>query len=155
VGDGAMRRGGGARAEIAAVYCDEARTKTFQARVILVAARLIDYAFTPEFRLQRLHRDTIRLHRAVPAPLAHEFVDEHALRRIGQQPALAAATLLGRAGLVVDQDGETGGLAQGALHLIENRRGGESLLPWKTPRRRNLLGSSLMTTMRFAPSAAI
>ena len=61
----------------------------------------------------------LRLLRAVAAALADRVVDEHALGRIGEGAALAAAALLGGAGLVVDQHGEAGDLAQLALHGVE------------------------------------
>ena len=66
-----------------------------------------------------LHRDAVRLLRAIAAALAHRLVDEDALRRIGIRAALAAAALLGGAGLVVDQDGQARDLAQLALHRVE------------------------------------
>ena len=44
---------------------------------------------------------------AVAAAFADQRVDHHALLRIGDLAALAAAALLGGAGLVVDQDAET------------------------------------------------
>ena len=61
----------------------------------------------------------LRLDRAVAAALADRVVDEHALGRIGEGAALAAAALLGGAGLVVDQHGDARDLAQLALHRVE------------------------------------
>ena len=76
-------------------------------------------ALAAELGLERLHRHAVALVRAVAAALAHRVVDEHALGGIGEGAALAAAALLGGAGLVVDQHGEAGDLAQLALHGIE------------------------------------
>ncbi len=57
--------------------------------------------------------------RAIAAAFADALVDEDALRRIRIEPALAAAALFRRAGLVVDQDREALDLAQLLLHRIE------------------------------------
>ena len=59
------------------------------------------------------------LHAAVAAAFAHQLVDDHALRGIRELAALAAAALLRRAGLVVDQHRDAGRLAQLALHGVE------------------------------------
>src|SRR5262249_13448987 len=45
---------------------------------------------------------------AITAAFADQFVDDHALVRIGETPALPAAALLGGASLVVDQHGNAG-----------------------------------------------
>src|SRR5207237_10498665 len=91
---------------------DEGRAKTLEAGEILVAARLVDGALAAELGLERLHRHAVRLHAAVAAALAHQLVDDHAPRGIGELAALAAAALLGRAGLVVDQHRAAGNLSQ-------------------------------------------
>ena len=59
------------------------------------------------------------LHAAVAAAFADQLVDDHALARVGELAALAAAALLGGAGLVVDQDRDARRLAQLALHGVE------------------------------------
>ena len=64
-------------------------------------------------------RHAVRLHAAVAAALAHGRIDEHALVGIGERAALAAAALLGRAGLVVEQHRDAGHLAQLLLHLLQ------------------------------------
>src|SRR2546423_3278003 len=43
-----------------AIHGDEARTETFDAGIVLVAARLIDFAFSAALRLDRDHRQTAR-----------------------------------------------------------------------------------------------
>ncbi len=54
-----------------------------------------------------------------PQPSQTRLVDEDALVGIGERAALAAAALLGRAGLVVDEHGDALHLAQLALHGVE------------------------------------
>ncbi len=85
----------------------------------LLHGRLVDGALGAELGLQRDHRDAVRLHAAIAAALAHGRIDEHALVGIGKQAALAAAALLGGAGLVVEQHGDAGHLAQLPLHLLQ------------------------------------
>src|SRR5207302_7929449 len=57
--------------------------------------------------------------RAIAAALAYRIVDEDAARRVGVEAALAPAPLLGGAGLVVDDYGEAGHLAQVPLYRVE------------------------------------
>ena len=59
------------------------------------------------------------LHAAVAAAFADGFVDEDALVRIGKGAALAAAALLGRAGLVVDERRDAVRPAQVVLHRLQ------------------------------------
>ena len=73
--------------------------------------------------------DAVRLDAAVAAALAHGRIDEHALVGIGEQAALAAAALLGRAGLVVDQHGDARHLAQLLLQRSAARGGGRPARP--------------------------
>ena len=101
------------------MHRDEARAEAVQAGEVLVAVALVDLALAAELGLERLHRHAVALVGAVAAAFAHRVVDEHALGRIGEGAALAAAALLGGAGLVVDQHGEAGDLAQLALHGVE------------------------------------
>src|SRR6516164_6401059 len=103
----------------AAMNRHKARAKTFEAGEVLVAARLIDPPLAAELGLDRRNRDAARLFRAVAAALAHGLVDEDALWRVRKAAALAAPALLGRAGLIVDEDGETGRCAQLPLHAIQ------------------------------------
>src|SRR5689334_2848590 len=100
------------------MHRDKTRAKTLDAGVILVAVGLVDLALAAEFGVERLHRDAVRGLRAVAAAFADEVIDEDALGRIGIEPALPAAALLGGAGLVVDQDGQTLHLAQFALERV-------------------------------------
>src|SRR5204863_77190 len=84
-------RGPGAM-DVAAMHRDEGGTETLQAGIVLVAARLVDLALAAELRLQRFHRDAVRLNRAVAAAFADGVVDEDAPRRILHLAALALAT---------------------------------------------------------------
>src|SRR5262249_21875569 len=102
-----------------AVYCYEAGAEALQAREVLVAGGLVDGALGAELGLQRAHRDAVGFHAAVAATLAHRRIDEDALVRVGEGAALAAATLLGGAGLVVDQHRPPGDLAQLLLHALQ------------------------------------
>ena len=104
---------------LGAVHGDEARAEAVEAGEILVAGRLVDGALGAELGLQRHDRDAVRLDAAVAAALAHGRVDEHALVGIGEQAALAAAALLGGAGLVVDQHGDARHLAQLLLQALQ------------------------------------
>ena len=121
IGEQRRRIGRGAvgLAQLAAMHGDEARAEAFDAGKVLVAVGLVDAALAAELGFQRLHRDAVRHLRAVAAAFADALVDEDALGRIGIEPALAAAALFGRAGLVVDQHREAGDIAQLALHGIE------------------------------------
>src|SRR5215470_16523149 len=100
------------------MHGDEARAEPFDAGIILVAVGLVDLALAAELGVERLHRDAVRGGRAVATTLADEIIDEDPLGRIGIDAALAAAPLLRRAGLVVDQDREPLDLAQLALQLV-------------------------------------
>src|SRR6201985_13590 len=102
----------------AAVHGDEARAETLDAGIVLVAVRLVDLTLAAELGVERLHRDAVRGLRAIAAAFADEVVDENALGRIGIEPALAAAALLGSAGLVVDQNREALDLAQLLLQRV-------------------------------------
>ena len=44
-----------------AIHGDEARTETFDAGIVLVAARLIDFAFSAELGFDGNHRQAVRL----------------------------------------------------------------------------------------------
>ena len=108
-----------ARARLAAVDGDEGWAEALHAGIVLVAGGLIDDALAAELGLQRLDRDAVRLHRAVPAAFADGRVDEHAALRILHRAALAAAALLGRTGLH-EHDGRGAlGLAQRLHDVLE------------------------------------
>jgi hypothetical protein len=97
---------------LGAVHGHEARAEAVEAGEVLVAGRLVDGALGAELGLERQHGHAIRLDAAVAATLAHGWIDEHALVGIGEQATLAPAALLGRAGLVVNEHGDAGHLAQ-------------------------------------------
>src|SRR6185437_3600651 len=105
--------------EAAALDGDKAWAEALEAREILVAARLVDRPLAPELGLHRHHRQAVRLGRAVAAAFADEVVDADAAGRVRETAALPAAALLGGAGLVVDDRGDAGQLAQLALHVVE------------------------------------
>src|SRR5215469_1731346 len=103
----------------AALDRHKTRAEAFEAGEILVAARLVDHALAAEFGLNRRHRQAVRLRRAVAAALADEVVDDYPLWRIGETAALAAAALLGGAGLVIDDRRNALELADFALDVVE------------------------------------
>src|SRR5581483_12332160 len=86
---------------------------------VLVAGGLIDLALAAPFGIQRLHRHAIRLYAAIAASLADELVDDDALVGIGKLAAFPPAALLGRASLVVDQDGDARRRRELPLHFIQ------------------------------------
>ena len=108
-----------ALAHLAAIDGDEGRAKSFDAGIVLVAARLVDGALAPHLRLQRLDRNAVRLHRTVAAAFAHRRIDQHAARRILQRAALAAAALFGGTGLHEHDRGRALDLAQRFLNRVE------------------------------------
>src|SRR6185369_12199669 len=81
--------------ELRAMHGDEGRAEALHAGEVLVAGRLVDGALAAEFGLERLHRDAVRLHAAVAATLADQFVDDDALLGVRERPAFPAAALLG------------------------------------------------------------
>src|SRR3954463_15258066 len=103
----------------AAFHRDEARAKALQARVILIARRLVDRAFAPQLGLHRQDRSAVGLHAAIAAALAYRLVDEHPLRGLGILTLLAPPALLRRAGLIVDQHRNTFYFAQLTLHGVQ------------------------------------
>lgn len=105
--------------ESAADHRDEARAEALHAGVVLVAAGLVDLALAAVFGCQWRQRDTERLLATIAAAFADQRIDEQALVRIDHLAALAAAALLGRASLVVDQHADAGDLAHALLHRIE------------------------------------
>ena len=106
-------------AQRAAFDRHEARAKAVDARIILVARRLVDRALAAELGVHRRHRHAVGLHAAIAAAFAHEFVDDDALGGVGELAALAAAPLFRRARLVVEQHRDAGDVAQFALHGVE------------------------------------
>ena len=137
------------------VHRDEGRAEALEAGEILVAARLVDGALAAPFGLQRLHRDAVRLHAAVAAALADQLVDDHALVGIGERAALAAAALLRRAGLVVDQHRARRGFRRARAARRRARRGdGCSMPSGHSVPAGYFSGSSVTMTTRLAPSAA-
>src|SRR5690606_16902610 len=103
----------------AAVHGDEAGAEALDAAVVLVAVALVDLALAAELGVLRQHAHAERLPAAVAAALAYQRVDEHALLRVRHPAALAAAALLGGAGLVVDEHAGALHLAQALLHCVE------------------------------------
>ena len=118
-GNAAVADGLAGLLDLGAVHGDEARAEAVEAGEVLVAGGLVDGALGAELGLERHHRHAVRLDAAVAAALAHRRVDEHALVGIGEQAALAAPALLGRAGLIVDQDRHARHLAQLLLQGLD------------------------------------
>src|SRR6185312_9988142 len=116
---GRISRGAIGLPQFAAMHGDKTRAKALDAGKVLVAVRLVDPPLAAELGLQRLHRNAVGNSGAVAATFADPLVDKDALRRIRIEPALAAAALFRRTGLVVDQDREALDLAQFLLHRIE------------------------------------
>ena len=81
------------------------RAEPFQARIILVTARLVDLALAAIFGFQRHHRYTVRLGRTITAAFAHGTVDDDPLGRIRILATLPATAFFGGAGLVVNNNG--------------------------------------------------
>ena len=79
----------------------------------------MDRPLASELGLDRNDRHAVGLGAAITAVLAHPIIDDDALRRIGEGLALAPAPLLGGAGLVVHQHGNTRKLAQLALDCVQ------------------------------------
>src|SRR5690606_23822848 len=96
-----------------------ARTEALDAGVVLVTGVLVDLALASQLGLQRQHRQAVGFLATVAATLAHGGVDEHALGRVFQLAALAAAAFLGGAGLVVNDHRDALALPQLALHGIQ------------------------------------
>src|SRR3982074_1996080 len=91
---------------------NEEGAETLQAGIVLVAAGLVDGALAPHLGFQRLHRNAVRLHRAIAATFAHHGIDDDAALRIFQRTALAAAALFGSASLHEYDGGSALDLAQ-------------------------------------------
>src|SRR6185312_2845890 len=102
-----------------AVHGDEGGAKTIEARIILIAARLVDGALAAPFGRQWLHRDAVRFDAAIAAAFADQIVDNHALEWIGKRAAFAAPALFGRAGLVVNKNADARHRGQFALDGVE------------------------------------
>src|SRR5205807_1281526 len=96
---------------------EERRAVAAQARVVLVAGRLVDLRLAAELGLDRVDAQAVGLHAAVAAALAHCLVDDHPHSRVRQPAALAQPPLLRRAPLVVDERGHAGRVAQQLLRL--------------------------------------
>src|SRR5439155_24197053 len=86
---------------------------------VLVAAVLVDAALAAELGLQRFDAQAVARLAAIAAAFAHQLVDHHALGRVDQLAALAAAALLGGGGLIVDDRGGAGDLAELAVDRVE------------------------------------
>ena len=101
------------------MHGDEGRTEALHAGIVLVAARLVDGALAAPFGRQRLHRDAVRLDATVATAFADQIVDDDALVRVGEGAALAAAALLGGAGLVINENADARYGRQFALQRVE------------------------------------
>src|SRR5579885_3198640 len=97
----------------------EGGAEAVEARIVLVATRLIDGALAPPFGLERLYRHAVRFQAAIAAALADKIVDDDTLFGIRISPPLATPPLLGSTGLVIDENGHARHGRQHALHRIE------------------------------------
>ena len=102
---------------------DERRAIALEARVVLVARRLVDLPPLAELGLDGQHRQAVAHPRAVAAALADGLVDHHPPGRLLELAPLAQPPGLGRALLVVDQHRDARLAAQLLLHL-------EHVLAW-------------------------
>ena len=94
---------------------EEGRTVARQARVVLVARGLVDLGLAAELGLHWVDREAVGGHAAVAASLADPLVDDDAPIGRGHRAALALASLLGGALLVVDEHGDPGDCPQDIL----------------------------------------
>ena len=115
VGDGQF--GGRILADLGAFQRHEGGAEPVKAREVLVALRLVNGAFAAQLGLVRDHGHAVRLHTAIAAAFANVLVDEDTLVGVREQPALAAAALLGGAGLDIDDGADALVLAVGLLHI--------------------------------------
>ena len=116
---GERELGAGGLADAGAFEGDEARAEPVQAGEVLVAGGLVDHALAAELGLERQDRDAVRLDAAVAAAFADVGVDEDAAVGVGELAALAAAALLGGAGLDVDDRRDALRLLHLALDEVE------------------------------------
>src|SRR4029079_4129768 len=98
---------------------EEGRAVALDARVVLVAGRLVDLGLAAELGVDGQQGQADGLHATVAAALADALVDEDALRRVGRLAALARAAQLGGARLVVDQHRHALDLRQAGLDRRE------------------------------------
>ena len=97
----------------------ERRAVALQAREVEVAAGLVDAGLASVGRVDRLDRQAIALVAAVAAALAHPLVDHHPEARCGDRATRPSASVLRGAGLVVDVHGDTRGVGEDALGIVE------------------------------------
>ena len=71
----------------------EARTKPTQARIILIAGRLVDSALAAEFCFDRNDRQAIRFDRAVATTFANQVVDDDKTTGILELATFSTAAL--------------------------------------------------------------
>ncbi len=115
-----IKRGAaGALHEFATFHRDEARAEALEAGHVLVAARLVDAALAAELGLDRLHGHAVGLDTAIAAALADELVDDDAALGVREFALAAAAALLRRTGLVIDEDAGALHPHQLLLHLLQ------------------------------------
>src|SRR5262249_30932292 len=97
----------------------ERRAIAAQARVVLVAGRLVNLRLASDLRIHRLHRQTVGLGATVATTLADRLIDIDAQGGVLELAPLAQAPLFGGAALIVDQHGDAGNGPQQALRLVE------------------------------------
>ena len=117
---------GGAGALLGALARDdleERRAVALDARVVLVARRLVDLRLAAELGLDRQHGQARGLLAAVAAALAHALVDVDRACGVGELAALAQRGASRPRTLVVDQDGDALDLRELRLRARARRAG--------------------------------
>ncbi|KAG1183855.1 hypothetical protein G6F35_015241 [Rhizopus arrhizus] len=100
----------------------EAGAEAFRARVVLVAAGLVDGALAAIRRFQRHDRQAVRLHAAVAAAFAHRAVDQHAASGRGSARSRRGSRAVRVAARPVRGDGAPGCSAPGPRPGISRAR---------------------------------
>src|SRR5690606_23001240 len=97
----------------------KAGAETVHAGVVLITAGLVDLALAAFGRFSRHQRQAVRLHTAIPTAFADRLIDKEATSRIGVLVLFTTTALFSRTGLVVNQNGDAGDLAQFTLQTIQ------------------------------------
>ena len=118
--DGGADGAGFFPSDVRAVNRNETGAETLHTGEVAVAGALIYLPLAPQRGLLGQHRQTVGLHAAVPATLAHLLVDEDAAVGGVHQSLLSAPAFFGGAGLVVDDGGGAGGLPHFNLNVVES-----------------------------------
>ena len=105
-------------AHVVAADGDETGAKTIDARIIFVARRLVDAAFSSKFGFFRQNGNAIRLHTAIATAFAHHVVDKGEYFWVFECAFFAATAFFGGADLIVNQHAGACNGAQFLLYVI-------------------------------------